>query len=176
MGRCLPREAYKTVKLWDVKSGALLRDVDGVSDPVYSVSFSPDGRLLASASFDQTIKISDVVSGKLLRTLQGHSAPVGPVAFSPDGRLLVAGAMKEIKLWDAESGTLLQTLDAHADDVESVAFSPDGKMVTPYGGLPPFRPGRRHDAWTKAQLRRSAQDQRSDGTCPGSVSLRPGPA
>jgi WD40 repeat protein len=65
------------------------------------VTFSPDGRRLASASYDNTIKFWDSASGHLLRTLTGHSNIVTSVAFSPDGRTLASGSEdKTIKLWD----------------------------------------------------------------------------
>ena len=67
---------------------------------VTSVVFSPDGRLLASGSWDKTIKLWRVADGSLVRTLTGHTVPVNSVSFSPDGRLLASGSWdKTIKLW-----------------------------------------------------------------------------
>ncbi len=72
----------------------------GHTSVVRSVAFSPDGRLLASGSFDNTIKLWEVSSGSLVRTLTGHTNSVRSVAFSPDGRLLASGSDdKTIKLW-----------------------------------------------------------------------------
>ncbi len=91
----------KTIKLWDVGSGQLLRTLTGHTNHVDSVAFSPDGRTLASGSTDNTIKLWDVVSGQLLRTLTGHTNFVESVAFSPDGRTLASGAYDNaIELWD----------------------------------------------------------------------------
>jgi WD40 repeat protein len=59
---------------------------------VNSVAFSPDGRLLASGSWDNTIRLWDAASGALLRTLEGHTNTVLSVAFSPDGRLLASAS------------------------------------------------------------------------------------
>jgi WD40 repeat protein len=68
---------------------------------VESVAFSPDGRLLASGSWDNTIKLWDVATGREVRTLTGHTDTVNSVAFSPDGRLLASGSYDNtIKLWD----------------------------------------------------------------------------
>jgi len=72
---------------------------------VYSVSYSPDGKTLASGSYDKTVKLWDAATGKELATLKGHSGPVQSVAFSPDGKTLAtASDDKTIKLWDLATG------------------------------------------------------------------------
>jgi WD40 repeat protein len=68
-----------------------------------SVSFSPGGQRLASASEDGTVKVWDADKGQELLTLQGHTNWVSSVAFSPDGRRL-ASASSEVKVWDAATG------------------------------------------------------------------------
>jgi parallel beta-helix repeat protein len=119
----------KTIKLWDVASGSLVRTLEGHASGVYSVAFSPDGRLLASGSYKE-IKLWDVATGREVRTLTGHSESVWSVAFSPDGRLLASGSYdKTIKLWDVTSGSLVRTLTGHTGSVYSVAFSPDGRLL-----------------------------------------------
>ena len=129
-GKVLASGSGGTIKLWDVKSGALLKTLKGHSWSVYSVAFSPDGKVLASGSYDKTILLWDVESGALLQTLKGHSWGVLSVAFSPDGKVLASGSGDNtIKLWDVKSGALLKTLKGHSDDVLSVAFSPDGKIL-----------------------------------------------
>jgi WD40 repeat protein/uncharacterized caspase-like protein len=109
-----------------------LNRLEGHSQQVNQLSFSPDGQLLASASHDNTVKLWRR-DGTLLATLTGHSDRVISVAFSPDGKLLAsASADNTIKLWRIEGGTEvapLQTLTGHRDWVTSVSFSPDGKIL-----------------------------------------------
>jgi hypothetical protein len=98
---------------------------------VQSVEFSPDGRLLASASTNKTL-LWGVEDGQLRRTLVGHTRAVSSVRFSPDGRLLASGSEDEtVRLWQVEDGQLRRTLEGHMDDyaVNSVGFSPDGRLL-----------------------------------------------
>jgi len=90
--------------VWDAESGKELLTLRGHSTVVYGVAFSPDGKRLATASWDHTAKVWDVESGKELLTLRGHLSGVYGVAFSPDGkRLATASDDYTAKVWDAPS-------------------------------------------------------------------------
>ncbi|MBE8986506.1 WD40 repeat domain-containing protein [Nostoc sp. LEGE 12450] len=120
----------KTIKIWDVGSGKLIKTLTGHSESVYSVVYSPNGQQLASASTDKTIKIWDVSSAKLLKTLTGHSREVISVVYSPNGQQLAsAGDDKTIKIWDVSSGKLLKTLTGNSSEVVSVVYSPNGQQL-----------------------------------------------
>jgi tetratricopeptide (TPR) repeat protein len=109
--------------------------LEGHSALVASVSFSPDGKRIASGSRDKTVKVWDAQTGKEMLTLKGHSSLVNSVSFSPDGKRIVSGGWDDkVKVWDAETGQLMLTLKGHTSYVTSVIFSPNGKRIVSGGG------------------------------------------
>ena len=94
-------EELETIRLWDGRSGAALKTLEGHSNSVIAVAFSPDGKTLASASHDETIRLWDGRSGAALKTLEGHSSILMDVAFSPDGKRLASASWDgTIGLWE----------------------------------------------------------------------------
>ncbi|RNA03394.1 notchless-like protein [Brachionus plicatilis] len=101
---------------------------------INDVRFSPDTRLIASASFDKSIKLWDGKTGKFIATLRGHVQSVYQISFSSDSRLLVSGsADSTLKVWDLKNKKLHMDLPGHADEVYAVDWSPDGQMVASGG-------------------------------------------
>ena len=97
---------------------------------VFSVSFSPDGRILASGSWDETVKLWDVETRQNIATLDEHTDAVSSVSFSTNGEILVSGSWDgTVKLWDVETRQNIATLNEHAAAVFSVSFSPDGRIL-----------------------------------------------
>ena len=104
----------------------------GHRDVLNSVTYSPDGKLIATASSDTTIKIWRS-NGELLHTLKDHQDSVLDVAFSPQGDLIAsAGDDNVVKLWSIE-GKLRNTLSGHRGSVHQVAFSPQGDLIASAG-------------------------------------------
>jgi tetratricopeptide (TPR) repeat protein len=95
------------------------------------VSFSPDGRRIATASEDGTARVWDAAGGQELLTLKLRRGRVSDVAFSPDGVRLATADFQRVRLWDAATGTeLLALVDRY---VERVIFSPDGRHLATAG-------------------------------------------
>ncbi|NEN96174.1 MAG: TIR domain-containing protein, partial [Moorea sp. SIO3I7] len=117
----------------EITSRAGILDSEPHGECIKSISFSPNGQRLASASDDNTIKLWDVAKHKLLETLNGHNDYVTSVSFSPNGRILAsASGDQTIKLWNVENGKLLNTLTRKGKDsfdFTSVSFSPNGKLL-----------------------------------------------
>ena len=97
---------------------------------VLAVAFSPNSRLVASASRDCTVRLWDPATGQVRVTFKDHGDMVQAVAFSPDSMLVASASLdRTVKLWDTATGRVVRTFDGHIDSVYAVAFSPDGKLV-----------------------------------------------
>ena len=113
-----------------VATAKLKATLEGHTDNVWSVAFSPNGKMLASVSWDQTVRLWNVDTKQLLHTLTGHTSNVLSVAFSPDGQTLASASWDgTIRLWNPNTGKLKRTLTEHRAGVASVAFSPDGNIL-----------------------------------------------
>ena len=117
-------EAEALLRKASEDNGVILR---GHTENVRNAVYSPDNKLIASASGDMTIRLWDAKTGKCLNTFEGY---YDPIAFSPDGKLLSSSsADMTIYIWNVSTGTIFSTLKGHNDVVNSAAFSPDGLLL-----------------------------------------------
>jgi WD40 repeat protein len=117
------------VGLWDVETGAGLRELRGHTGSVTGVVFLPGGRQGLSCSHDRTLRLWDLDSGKEVRCFSGHTSPVQNVAITPDGKFGLSGsADKTVRLWDLQTGKELHCFTGHTGGVLGVTVSPDGKF------------------------------------------------
>ncbi len=122
--------------LWNTENERnVIAKLEGHSSDVSSVSFSPDGSTLASASYDSTVKMWDVSTRQNIATLEGHTGWVESVSFSPNGSTLASGSWDgTVKLWDVATRQNIATLEGHGHWVNLVAFSPDGSTLASAAG------------------------------------------
>ena len=106
----------------------------GQSDYVTGVSWSPDGRWIASSSGDDTVRIWNATTGATQHVYRLAQAAFC-VAWSPDGQEIAAGSLDHhVYIWNVASGKLLLTYTGHSDAVFSIAWSPDGTHMASASG------------------------------------------
>jgi WD40 repeat protein len=123
------------VRAFDVSSGKEVRQFKGHLADYMALTFSPDGKTLATGGADAIVRLWDVAGGKELHPVPGDPGAVGWVGLSPDGKTLASGGIgrSDILLWEAETGKVVRRLAGCQNQVCHVALSPDGKDLIAIG-------------------------------------------
>jgi WD40 repeat protein len=126
---------YGVASICNATDATTVKEIKGHRDAIYDAELSPDGRLLATCSYDRLINLWEVATGKLIRSLTGHNGAVYDLAFSLDGKLLAtASADETVKIWNVTTGERMDTLGQPEGEQCSVAFSPDSEWIVAGGG------------------------------------------
>jgi len=125
----LPTPAGPAISVANRQSVTSTLTLQGHTDVISSVSFSPDGKMLVSASADNTVRLWNVSDGSSALVITGKDGPVYDASLSPDGQTLAMSPERStVQLWDARDGVLLRRLESENSSI-SVAFSPDARFV-----------------------------------------------
>ena len=125
-----------TIGIWiyDAETREEVKLLSIQTDFLRTVKYSPDGKKLASGTYESTIKIWDVKTGDEKHTLKGHDGFVHSTTFSPDGKTLVSGSRDEfIIFWNLENSEPITILPGHIGSVDSLTFSPNGEILASSG-------------------------------------------
>ena len=122
-----------TISLWDTETQNVSVLARAYMPWVYSIAFSPNGKILASSD-EGAVRLWDIVTRSDVVTVEGHTASVLSVAYSPDGTILASGSGDNtVKFWDIATETNIATLE-DAGGVNSIAYSPDGTTLASGSG------------------------------------------
>ena len=143
-GRLLASSSYdQTIRIWQVERSydsassrlrltePCLQVLQGHTSALTGLSFSPDGRYLASSSHDHLVKLWDVEAGQCLKTLKGHKNRLWSVAFSPIDNLLASGGNDQtVRLWDSQTGECIKVFQGYTNSVMSIAAGHEQLLVS----------------------------------------------
>lgn len=154
----------KSLRLWDLATGACLRELGGPQGAIHAVGLSGDGTRAVSGGADGSVALWDLATGACLRSLAAHAEGVYAVALDRRAaRLATGGGDGTVRLWELATGQCLRTFTGHAGAVRAVAFCDDGRVAS--GGedrtvrLWPLDPAPRRAPLMPSRVRSSEETQ-----------------
>ena len=124
------------IEVWNTTTGNLVATYRGHTDFVDALSWSPDGKYVASASQDKTVQVWEANTGRPVTIYHGHTGSgsfVSDVQWSPDGKT-IASSGQDVQIWNPMTGKKLLTYSGTAGGVTSLAWSPDGRRLASSSG------------------------------------------
>ena len=127
--KLVPSSVKATAKVWNAKTGALIRELEGHTLTIDGAAISADGARIVTASVDRSARIWSLHDGKLERVLE-HPTQVLRAQFSPEGeRIATSSTDNIVRLWNAQTGQLLVSCTGHTGPIKGIQFSPDGNRL-----------------------------------------------
>ena len=124
-----------TVYLYDLNTGKLKMILSEHKDHVIHLAFSPNGKILATSSYeDETICLWDVNTGTHRKIRTEHPRNAGDLAFSPDGKTIASGGSDgTIRFWNAHTGEAKKIFTGHSQEVRSGRVQPEWRLYCKWG-------------------------------------------
>lgn len=125
------------IKLWDITTRTNIATLNGRDfgiqyyiqpHQIYSVLFSPNGKVLASSGGLGVVVLWNVTTKQVIASFRNRGTALSSV-YSPDGKILAITSSYVINLWDVKTLTNIATLEGHTGLIRDLAFSPDGKIL-----------------------------------------------
>lgn len=129
-GRVVAGTDSLTVKVWDVRTGETVLEVEGHGLAIEDIEFSSDGSMLASVDRAGGLIVTDIRSGQRLHHIHAHTAGAQAVAFSSDGKRIATASMdRTSRIFDVVTGDQLLTIRGHTGSITDVGFDPSGDQL-----------------------------------------------
>lgn len=118
------QSSNKVVDIYDFSSGKVVASLTGHTSRVHSITFSPDGTMVATSAYDDTVKVWIAATGSLFRNHTGHKDSVMASAFSSDGRFIASGSRdKTVSVFEVEADRVVRVLGTHRSMPVDVSFT-----------------------------------------------------
>nr|CEG04745.1 unnamed protein product [Fusarium clavum] len=127
--RLLATAIYSEIQVWDIANGECIQELSGHLHWITHVTFSPDSKLMASASEDETVRLWQVDDGEKIRNSNSSDGFILPWTVSSDRALIASISNDTVQLWRTDNGECTQSLKGHNDSILSVSFSPDTRLI-----------------------------------------------
>ncbi|MQY09264.1 WD40 repeat domain-containing serine/threonine protein kinase [Actinomadura macrotermitis] len=161
-GKTMASDWGKDIRLWDVATGHVRTTLKSHKSTVMSLSYSGDGKILASADAEGAVLLWDPATGR--STALVRRAPEARVALSPDGRTLAISDRDTVAWWDVATRRSRYTLSRRGYPAD-MAFSPDSRVVAFARGTDLPKQNGSLEVWDtrkNANLRKTTSDVRQD--------------
>ncbi|NJM88580.1 MAG: WD40 repeat domain-containing protein [Hydrococcus sp. RU_2_2] len=118
------------IRVWSLVPRRPVYQLAGLGNPVYSVSFNPNGYIIASGDDRGRVQFWNVREGKYISEFLPHNEAITGLTFTSDGKLLITASNdRTAKVWDLDTGELIQTLEGHTGKIRAIALNPDGRTL-----------------------------------------------